>query len=107
MRDKGLIPLDHPVDWIVHNNGLTLVGQGDAVSADHAVKVLDCRPLGEIVLVDLELSASVAVRFRLTLTQAGAQGVQAGHTCYLRLNSELIHVMPIRKRSQGRAQKTP
>ncbi len=105
VRDKGLIPAGHPVDWIIHNHGLTLVKQDDATSSDHAVNVLACRSLGEIVLVDLQLSAAESVKFRLTLTQAGAQGVEAGNACFLRLNTDLIHVMPIRERSEGRAQK--
>ena len=98
VRDKGRLPGGQVVSWVIPNDGITMVAADSLAPGDFAAQVAEARHLGEITLVTLVLAAVPGVRLQLTLSGAQRQGLMVGAPVGVRLNMDLVHVMPVRTR---------
>ena len=99
VRDKGRIPIGQLVTWVIPNDGIALVdGPPRQVDAFLAT-VQEARHLGEISLVSLALSNMPDTVVRVTLSGPMRSQLTVGRPCCVRLDLDLIHVMPLRNRS--------
>ena len=98
VRDKGRLPGGQVVSWVIPNDGITMVAADSLAPGDFAAEVDEARHLGEITLVTLVLAAVPGVRLQLTLSGAQRQGLMVGAPIGVRLNMDLVHVMPVRTR---------
>lgn len=99
VRDKGRIPAGQPVTWIIPNDGIALLDAPPSQAGDFLATVEEARHLGEISLVSLLLSDMPGTVVRVTLSGPMRSQLVVGQPCCVRLDLELVHVMPLRKRS--------
>lgn len=96
VRDKGKVPTGQMVNWVIPSEGITLIDSAVQGSADFAAIVSEARHLGEITLITLILDSVPGARFVLTLSGAQRQGLLPGARVGVRLDPNLVHVMPLR-----------
>ena len=99
VRDKGRIPAGQTVRWIVPGDAITLHEPSGSHPEDLAARVVEVRHLGELVLTSLSLTSLPAATLRLTLSGVAPDRFPAGATLAVRLDADLIHVMPVRQPS--------
>ncbi|KAI3590391.1 Molybdenum ABC transporter ATP-binding protein ModC (plasmid) [Cupriavidus sp. U2] len=97
VRDKGRIPVGQAVRWVVPGDAITLHEPSSAAPSDLPAQVVDARHLGELLLVSLSLTSLPAATLRLTLSGVAPDRFPTGATLAVRLDSDLIHVMPLRQ----------
>ncbi|GIX23999.1 MULTISPECIES: ABC transporter ATP-binding protein [Caldimonas] len=97
VRDKGKIAAGQAVHWVISSEGLHLLDADEAVDG-WRVTVREARHLGEISLVGCELAELPGVRLKLTVSGPRRLGLHPGTSLGLRLDPELVHVMPWRPR---------
>ena len=96
VRDKGKIFPGQAVSWIVPSDGVHLVGRQDqARPGEIPAQVVEARHLGEISLVTLQIVAAPGTRLMVTLSGAQRQGIEVGLTFGIRLDLDMVHVMPV------------
>lgn len=99
VRDKGKISAGQTVSWVIPSDGISLIRcQAQAQPGDLRAQVVEARHLGEISLVTLALDASPGTRMTLTLSGAQRQDLAVGVTTLVRLDLNLVHVMPVHSR---------
>lgn len=99
VRDKGRIPPGQAVSWVIPSDGVTLVGERDRSEAgDLSAQVIEARHLGEISLITLVLADAPGTPMMLTLSGVQRLDLTVGATVEVRLNLDLVHVMPRRSR---------
>ncbi|MBX3637201.1 MAG: ABC transporter ATP-binding protein [Rubrivivax sp.] len=98
VRDKGRLPPGQAVSWVLPSDGITLVDAADCTPEDFAAEVSEARHLGEITLATLRVPTVPGAHFVLTLTGPRRRGLAAGARFALRLDTALVHVMPVRQR---------
>jgi molybdate transport system ATP-binding protein len=96
LLDKGRLKAGQAVDWVVPGEGLALVASADIAAGDFNADVLEARALGEITLATLALADVPGARVRLVLSGAQGGALVAGARMGLRLDRDLVHVMPLR-----------
>ncbi|MBD3893248.1 ABC transporter ATP-binding protein [Hydrogenophaga sp.] len=105
VRDKRRIEPGQPVAWVVAAHGLQIDSDAapdpnQQASALHLpATVLSLRHLGEVWMLRLQCQSGPQAVFRLMLTGQQAQALTPGQTLALRLDLELLHIMPIRSAS--------
>ena len=78
---------------------MTLVGAHDRSGVgDLSAQLVDARHLGEISLITLVLADAPCTPMMLTLSGAQRLDLAVGSTVEVRLNLDLVHVMPRRAR---------
>ena len=98
VRDKGKLPTGQAVNWVIPSDGITLLGHVSAGPSNFSATVTEARQLGEITLVTLTLTEVNGEQLLLTLSGLQRQGLQVGARVGVRLDVELVHVMPLRQR---------
>ncbi|HXI15936.1 MAG TPA: ABC transporter ATP-binding protein [Chloroflexota bacterium] len=98
VRDKGRIPAGQAVTWVIPNDGIALLDGPPTQAGDFLATVQEARHLGEISLVSLSLSSMPGPFVRLTLSGPARSTLVIGQSCCLRLDCNLVHVMPLRSR---------
>jgi molybdate transport system ATP-binding protein len=96
VRDKGKIKPGQPVNWVVPGDGILLGAEGSGQALD--ARVSDARHLGEITLASLTLERNPQISLRITLAGPQRQRVANGDRLSVRLDSALVHVMPLHPR---------
>lgn len=101
VKDKGKIPAGFPVSWVIPSDGLTLlpVLQGTSPQARPgfvllSVRVNVLRDLGELSLVDLNMTIAPFERFSVVVSGAQRLGLACGQERLLEMELGLIHIMP-------------
>lgn len=98
-RDKGRTPVGQAVRWVVPGDAITLHDPGSVGPDDLSAQVIDARHLGELLLISLRLTCLPTATLRLTLSGVTPDRFPIGATLAIRLDSDLIHVMPLRQPS--------
>ena len=96
VRDKGRIPKGQAVTWVIPGDGITILDRPPKQAGEFDAEVIEARYLGEITLATLEVAA--ARRAHVLLTLSGPQRVRfvVGSRLGVRLDLDLVHVMPLR-----------
>ena len=95
VRDKRKLPVGHAVNWIIPNDGITLLDPSDVGPHDLAARVVQARYLGDTTLLNLALESLAGPQLVLTLTGSRRQDWPAGVAVHVRLDPERVHVMPL------------
>ncbi|WP_444634986.1 ABC transporter ATP-binding protein [Cupriavidus oxalaticus] len=98
VRDKGRIPVGQAVSWVVPGEGISLRDVSTETTGDFRARVVDARYLGEMVLMTLALVDFHDLPLRLSLSGALPGRFPVGALLSVRLQTDLIHVMPWRQR---------
>ncbi len=98
VRDKGKIPAGQAVAWVIPSDGLTVLDRAAAGADEFGAVVAEARHLGEITLATLQLDVLGGVPLLLTLAGAQRQQLAPHQRSAVRLDSALVHVMPMRSR---------
>ena len=96
--DKGKLPRGQPVTWVIPGDGLTLLEAApvEPGAGELAVRVVDARFLGEITLAAVSVDGMPGVELSLTLAGPQRFALSVGRRLGVRLNLDLVHVMPLR-----------
>jgi molybdate transport system ATP-binding protein len=95
VRDKNKLPVGHAVNWIIPNDGITLLDQSDVGPHDFAARVVQARYLGDTTLLNLALESLAGPQLVLTLTGSRRQDLPVGAAVHVRLDPERVNVMPL------------
>ncbi len=96
VRDKGKITAGQAVHWVISSEGLHLLDPHAAGADAWRATVREARHLGEISLVVCELADLPGVNLKLSVAGPRRVGLKAGTVLGIRLDLELVHVMPTR-----------
>lgn len=97
VRDKGRIPPGQPVSWVIPGDGIALLARPPHGAGEFRAAVTEARHLGEITLATLSLAAVPGAQLLLTLSGPQHADFTAGATLGVKLDLDLIHVMPRRR----------
>ncbi len=98
VRDKGRLQAGQPVTWVVPGDGIALLDRAPEGMGEFAVKVGEARHLGEITLATLVIEPLNGAQVLLTLSGAQRQRIKVDTRLAVRIDLELVHVMPVRAR---------
>ncbi|BET26817.1 molybdate transport system ATP-binding protein [Limnobacter thiooxidans] len=98
VNDKGKIPEDYPVNWVVHADGLALKS-ADYSAPRHGfmalpVTVESHRDLGELSLIDLSMTMPPFEILKMAVSGPQRLGLKKGESCMVEMDLGLIHIMP-------------
>lgn len=96
VRDKGRIPAGQAVSWVIPSDGITVLDRAPEQVGEFGADVVDARRLGEITLATLALADVGDARLLLTLSGPQRLRFEVGATLAVRLDPDLVHVMPTR-----------
>jgi len=98
VRDKGKLPAGQRVTWVIPGDAITLLDHAPDRPApgEWAVQVTDARYLGEITLATLAVERLPGAELTLTLAGPQRRTLQPGARLGVRLDLDLVHVMPLR-----------
>ncbi|WP_417550238.1 ABC transporter ATP-binding protein [Methylophaga sp.] len=103
VRDKGRLPEGQPVNWVIPSDGIALIKQHEiAQENDFNAEVTESRHLGEINLLTLTVEEVPGAEFVLTLSGSFRNSLSVGTKLGIRLDLNLVHVMPIREDGKGK-----
>ncbi|MCI1192268.1 ABC transporter ATP-binding protein [Calidifontimicrobium sp. SYSU G02091] len=98
VRDKGKIPVGQTVAWVIPSDGITVLDREAREAGEFDAVVSDARHLGEVTLATLQLDVLGGVPLLLTLAGPQRQRLVLHQRTAVRLDSALVHVMPMRSR---------
>jgi len=98
VRDKGRLPVGQVVTWVIPGDGITLQQRATPNVGEFAAQVSEARHLGEIMLATLMLDALPGVQMQLTVSGPQRRDMQVGARLSVNLDTDLVHVMPMRTR---------
>ena len=103
VKDKGKIPAGFPVSWVMPSDGLTLLpvvraAQNNPPQARPGfvllpVRVHALRDLGELSLVDLNMTIAPFEKFSMVVSGAQRLNLACGQARLLEMELGLIHIM--------------
>ena len=97
VRDKNKLPIGQAVNWVIPSDGIALVNpMSTERSDDFSAEVIEARYLGEITLITLSLFAIPGAHLMLNISGTQRQNLVVGMHVGVRLNLDLVHVMPVR-----------
>lgn len=103
VRDKGRLPEGQPVNWVIPSDGIALIKQHEiSQQNDFHAEVTESRHLGEINLLTLMVDEVPGAEFVLTLSGSFRNSLLVGTKLGIRLDLNLVHVMPIRADGKGK-----
>lgn len=107
---KGKIPDGYLLNWMIHSDGLSLVGSWDELEEhsellrltpraqpeeiDLPCRLIFLKDLGDMTLLDLRCEQTPNRSFRITLTGAGRFSLRLNQLYRVRVNQSQIHIMP-------------
>ena len=96
VRDKGKLPPGQIVNWVIPGDGISLLPQTNPSADGLDAEVIEARHLGEITLATLALQTIPGAHLLLTVSGPQRQQISVGARLGVRIDSELVHVMPLR-----------
>lgn len=100
VRDKGKLPTGQAVTWVMPGDGITIaLDEEGGATGDNVfgATVTEARFLGEMTLATFDLDRLPGARLRHTLSGPQRCALQPGRAVRVHLNTDLIHVMPLRQ----------
>ena len=97
VRDKGKLPIGQAVTWVVPRDGITLLERAPADVAEFWTRLVDARSLAEITLATFAFDDIPGANLQLTLSGPQRRDIQIGERFGVRLNLDMVHVMPLRE----------
>lgn len=94
--DKGKIPADFEVSWVIHSDGLRLYTGGE-LPPNHRLfeaRLSRHRDLGELSMLELSIDQAPSLIVRLALSGPGRLQLQSGQSVRLLMDLAYIHIMP-------------
>jgi molybdate transport system ATP-binding protein len=108
---KGKIPEGYLLNWIIHSDGLCLIGSWNEPSTQHhstppaqtdevdlPCRLIFLKDLGDMTLLDLRCEQAPHRSFRITLAGAERFSLQLNQLYRVRLKQSQIHIMPKHRR---------
>ena len=93
--DKGKIPPNTPVAWVITAEGLSLHADKSALSVEVIVEQMSA--LGQIAVIQLRtLEGRHAVVWEASAAEVKRLSLQVGEIAHLEIDSGKIHIMPLR-----------
>jgi len=93
--DKGKIPPNTPVAWVIPADGLSLHAQ--QTSSSIPAKVMHISSLGQIAVIQLMLNEGAhTVTWQASAAEVRRLALEVGATAQIEIDSSKIHIMPLR-----------
>ena len=93
--DKGKIPPNTPVAWVIPADGLSLHNESSATSI--AAKVLQISTLGQIAVIQLQLGDSPhTIAWQASAAEVKRLSLMIHSSAHVEIDSAKIHIMPLR-----------
>lgn len=95
VQDKGKIPPNTPVAWVIPADGLSLHSQSSANSIEVMVEKISA--LGQIAVIRLQtIDGSHNITWEASAAEVKRLQLEAGKMSFLEIDSGKIHIMPLR-----------
>jgi len=93
--DKGKIPPNTPVAWVIPADGLSLHAQQTSLSIP--AKVMHISSLGQIAVIQLKLNEDAhTITWQASAAEVRRLALEVGATAQIEIDSSKIHIMPLR-----------
>jgi molybdate transport system ATP-binding protein len=93
--DKGKIPPNTPVAWVVPADGLSLHQQSSTTSIEAYVEQIST--LGQIAVIQLLLNNAVhTLTWEASAAEVNRLGLEVGKNTHVQIDGSKIHIMPLR-----------
>jgi len=93
--DKGKIPPNTPVAWVIPANGLSLSQTKNDLTIQTQVEHIST--LGQIAVIELRtLDGDHKIVWEASVAEVNRLQLCAGCTTHLQIDSKQIHIMPLR-----------
>jgi molybdate transport system ATP-binding protein len=93
--DKGKIPPNTPVAWVVPADGLSLHQQSSTTSIEAYVEQIST--LGQIAVIQLLLNNAVhTLTWEASAAEVKRLGLEVGKNTHVQIDGSKIHIMPLR-----------
>jgi molybdate transport system ATP-binding protein len=93
--DKGKIPPNTPVAWVIPADGLSLHEQPSATSV--AATVLQISTLGQIAVIQLRLNDGLhTITWQASAAEVKRLSLKVNSAAHIEIDSTKIHIMPLR-----------
>ena len=95
VTDKGRIPKDTLVAWVIPQDGLSV--HADQSKSSISVIVNEINSLGQIAVIQLQIiGSSQKINWEASSAEVKRLGMEKGSMMFLELDAEKIHIMPLR-----------
>jgi molybdate transport system ATP-binding protein len=95
VTDKGKIPPNTPVAWVIPAEGLSLHAGPGVTTIQATVEQINA--LGQVAVIQLRtLDGSHAITWEASAAEVKRLGLELGKLTYLEMDSSKIHIMPLR-----------
>jgi molybdate transport system ATP-binding protein len=95
VKDKGKIPPNTPVAWIIPAEGLSLHAQASQASIEAAVEEISA--LGQIAVIRLRtLDGAHNISWEASAAEVKRLHLEVGSNTHVEIESSMIHIMPLR-----------
>jgi len=95
VADKGKIPPDTPVAWVIPADGLSLHNEANACTLNTRVEQIST--LGQIAVIQLRtVEGNHAITWEASAAEVKRLSLELGKNTYLEIDGGKIHIMPLR-----------
>ncbi len=95
VTDKGKIPLNTPVAWVIPADGLSLHTGASASTLDACVEQIST--LGQIAVIQLRtVEGNHVITWEASAAEVKRLSLEVGKNTYLEIDGGKIHIMPLR-----------
>ncbi|MDP9045771.1 MAG: ABC transporter ATP-binding protein [Pseudomonadota bacterium] len=98
VRDKGRLPPGQAVSWVIPGDGIAMLDHPSGHPGEFCARVVEARHLGEITLATLALSDVAGAHLLLTVSGPQRRRITVGAGLTVRIDLDMVHVMPLRVR---------
>lgn len=93
--DKGKIPPDTPVAWVIPAEGLSLHAEGSVASIESTVEQIST--LGQMAVIQLRTTDGAhVITWEASAAEVKRLALEAGKITHLEIDGGKIHIMPLR-----------
>jgi molybdate transport system ATP-binding protein len=93
--DKGKIPPNTPVAWVIPAEGLSLHSEASHSSIKAAVE--DISALGQVAVIQLRtIDGGHVITWEASAAEVKRLGLEPGKVTHLEMDGDKIHIMPLR-----------
>jgi len=95
VADKGKIPPNTPVAWVIPADGLSLHNEGSTSTLNANVEQIST--LGQIAVIQLRtVEGNHAITWEASAAEVKRLSLEVGKNTYLEIDGSKIHIMPLR-----------